>query len=136
MKGRIKNCIARHFEDVGRNSLLLFLSVFYLIIGIVVLGNYDIFPALKMKRIEDLIAWYQILSSIVSIVSFIFIMSRFSNFLRALAYWTIAAVGFSGGVIFVYAGNSGIAIMSFFATALLLITSKISYKKYVAMKRG
>lgn len=136
MKERVKNCIARHFEDIGRNSLLLFLSVFYLLIGIVVLGNYDIFPSLKMKRIEDLIAWYQITSSIVSIVSFIFIMSRFSNFLRALAYWTIAAVGFSGGVIFVYAGNSGIAIMSFFATALLLITSKISYKKYVAMKRG
>lgn len=133
---RIKDCIVRHFEDIGRNSLLLFLSVFYLLIGIVVLGDYSIFPSLKMERTEDFIAWYQIISSLVSITSFIFIKTKFSNFFRAMAYWTISAVGFSGGVIFVYAGNAGIAIMSFFATILLLITSKTSYKKYVAINRG
>ena len=135
MKERIINCIKQSAVDVGRNSLLLYLSVLYLVTGIIVLGPYKIFPALQMDPIEHFIAWYQIISAIISLMSFIWIKQKFSDLFRALAYWTIAAVGVNGFVVFLYSGNYLISIFSLFGSVLIIINAKISYKKYV-MKRG
>lgn len=136
MKERITLCIKQHIEDIGRNSLLLYLSLLYLVTGIIIIGPYKVFPELQMDPVENFIAWYQIISAIISLASFIWVKQKFSDLFRALAYWTIAAVGVSGLVIFVYADNILIASFSIIGTILLTITSKISYKKYVAMKRG
>lgn len=131
MKGTIKDCIKLKIEDIGRNSLLLYLSILYLTTGIIVLGPYKIFPELSMEGIENFVAWYQIISALVSLSTFVWIKTRFSKLFRALAYWTISAVGISGFVIFLYAGNILIASFSILGTILLIISSMASYKKYV-----
>ena len=131
MKERIINSIKKSAVDVSRNSLLLYLSILYLVTGIIVLGPYKIFPQLNMDGVENFIAWYQIISAIISLMSFIWVNQKFSDLFRALAYWTIAAVGVSGSVVFLYSSNYLIAMFSLLGSILILIDARMSYKKYV-----
>lgn len=131
MRERVISCLALKIKDIGNNALLLYLSILYLVTGIIVLGPYKIFPALQMDGVEHFIAWYQIISAIISLASFIWVKQRFSDLFRALAYWTIAAVGVSGFVVFLYAQNYLISIFSLFGSILLLLNSRVSYKRYV-----
>jgi hypothetical protein len=131
MRERFLPCFRNTIKDVGNNSLLLYLSVLYLTTGIIVLGSYQIFPEIRMQGFETFIAWYQILSGLISLASFIWINQKFSDFFRALSYWTIAAVGISGFVIFAYAQNYTISLFSLFGTVLLILNSHVGYKRYV-----